>query len=566
MRFFALAPAAAALLLLAGCQGQSSSGSAATASAPGQVPADSISARDIGEHIRVLASDEFQGRKPFTAGEEKATAYIAAEFKRLGLQPSPNGTYFQPVPLVEITGTPAATMQVSGGKGQPLTLKHLQDYVAFTEREQPKVSLTNSPLVFAGYGVVAPEYNWNDYAGLDVKGKTVVVLINDPGFEIGDTTLFKGKAMTYYGRWTYKYEEAARQGAAGVLIVHNTKPASYPWGVVQSSWTGAKLYPQTADKGASKPAIEGWVQLDVAKRLFAAAGQNYDEAFAAANKRGFRGRPLGNLAVSTSVSNQLRRTESKNVVGVLPGTTRPDEYILYTAHWDHIGVGPVVAGDSIYNGAIDNASGVAALMSIAKGFARAKEKPARSIVFVAVTGEEQGLLGSAYYAAHPLFPLHKTVADLNMDALSAAGPMKDLTVVGYGQSELDEYARDAAQEQGRYIAPDPTPEQGSFFRSDHFSLAHVGVPALYASGRAEHRTKGTSYATQQREEYRSKHYHQPSDEYTPEQWDLTGMEQDARLLFRVGQRLAGETTFPQWKAGSEFKAIREKSLKAAPRT
>jgi Zn-dependent M28 family amino/carboxypeptidase len=555
----------AALLWLASCQSNGSSTTATDAAGQDTAPADSIRARDIGEHIRVLASDEFQGRKPFTVGEEKTTAYLAAEFKKLGLQPGPGGSYFQPVPLVEITGTPASTMQITGASGQPITLNYGQDYVAFTEREQPKVSLQNSPLVFAGYGIVAPEYGWNDYAGLDVKGKTVVVFVNDPGFESGDSTLFKGNTMTYYGRWTYKYEEATRQGAAGVLIVHDTKPAAYPWSVVQSSWSGAKLYPQTADKGASKPAVEGWLQLDAAKRLFQAAGLNYDDAFRAAHQKGFKAQPLGKLAVSTSIQNKLRRTESKNVVAVLPGTARPDEYILYTAHWDHLGIGPVVNGDSIYNGAVDNASGTAALLSIAKGFVQAKEKPQRSVAFLAVTGEEQGLLGSAYYAAHPLFALNKTVANLNMDALSSYGPMKDLTVVGYGQSELDEYARTAAKEQGRYVAPDPTPEQGSFFRSDHFSLAHVGVPALYAGGRSEHSTKGKDYTAKLREEYRSKHYHQPSDEYRPDM-DFSGMEQDARLLFRVGQRLAGETTFPQWKAGSEFKAAREKSLQAKPRT
>ena len=554
------------LALLAGCQSNPGTTSTAviTEDKPAPTSADTtialpagITGEAIGKYIKTLASNDFQGRKPFTAGEVKTTLFIAGEFKKLGLRPGLDSSYFQPVPLVEITGRPAPTMQVAG-KGKSLTLNSETDYVAFTEQEKPRVALEKSPLVFAGFGIVAPEYGWNDYAGLDVKGKTVVVLVNDPGFESGDSTLFKGNAMTYYGRWTYKYEEAARRGAAGLLIVHDTAPAAYPWSVVQSSWSGAKLYPQTADKGARKPAVEGWLTLAATKKLFAAAGQSYDSAFVAAHKKGFKPRLLGSLAISTSIDNKIQRRTSKNVLAVLPGTTRPDEYIIYTAHWDHLGIGPAVNGDSIYNGAVDNATGVAALLSIAKAFTLAKEKPARSIVFLAVTGEEQGLLGSAYYAAHPVFPLKKSVADLNMDALSVQGPMRDLTVIGYGQSELDDYARAAAQAQGRYVAPDPTPEKGSFFRSDHFSFAHVGVPALDASGKADNRAHGKAYAQARSEEYGAKHYHQPSDEYSLT-WDLRGVEQDAALLYQIGQRLAGETTFPQWKDGSEFKKIREES-------
>ncbi|SHI46289.1 Zn-dependent amino-or carboxypeptidase, M28 family [Hymenobacter daecheongensis DSM 21074] len=560
-----LAAGAVLLTLLAGCQSRTSD-TATTAAAPETAPTDTIlppapndgiTATGIGSYIKVLASDAYQGRKPFTIGEQKTTTFLANEFKKLGLKPGPDGTYFQAVPLVEITGMPAPTMQIGGGK-QPLTLNYKTDYMAFTEQEKEQVALTNSPLVFAGYGVVAPEYGWNDYAGLDVKGKTVVVLVNDPGNAENDTTMFKGHAMTYYGRWMYKYEEAARQGAAGLLIIHDTKPAAYPWSVVQSSYSGAKLRPQTADRGASKCALEGWLTLDAAKKIFQAAGQSYDEAYAAANKKGFRARPL-NLTLSTSIRNKLRRQTSKNVVAVLPGTTRPDEYIIYSAHWDHLGIGAPVNGDSIYNGAADNASGCAALLSIAKAFQQAKEKPARSIVFLAVTGEEQGLLGSMYYASHPLFPVHKTVADLNMDDLPNMGPMRDLTVIGYGQSELDDYARTAAQEQRRYIQPDQNADKGYFFRSDHFSLAHVGIPSLYASGQSDNWFKGKAFAQKAAEAFEANTYHQPSDEYSPTA-DYRGMEQDARLLFRVGQRLASETTFPQWKAGSEFKAIREKSM------
>ncbi|WP_324674238.1 M28 family metallopeptidase [Hymenobacter sp. GOD-10R] len=568
MHIFSSRLLASALLLglLASCQSQTKQTASTESGTPGAAPADTtitspndgITGADIGQHIKVLASDEFQGRKPFTAGEEKATAYLADQFRKLGLKPGPDGSYFQKVPLVEITGMPAPTMQITGGKSGPVTLNLSTDYVAFTEQEKPSVAVSNSPLVFAGYGVVAPEYKWDDYAGLDVKGKTVVVLVNDPGNAGNDTTFFKGNAMTYYGRWTYKYEEAARHGATGLLIVHDTKPAAYPWSVVQSSYSGAKLRPQTADKGASKCTLEGWLTLDATKRLFQAAGQSYDDAYAAANKPGFKAIPL-NLNVSTTIKNKLKRTASKNVVAVISGEKRPNEYVVYSAHWDHLGIGAPVAGDSIYNGALDNASGCAALLSIAKAYTQLEKGPGRSIVFLAVTGEEQGLLGSAYYAAHPLFPLNKTVADLNMDDLPASGPMRDLTVIGYGQSELDDYARAAAKEQDRYILPDQNAEKGYYYRSDHFNFAKVGVPALYASGGADSRSKGKEYMEKQHQEYEAKHYHQPSDEYNPK-WDLRGMEQDARLLFQVGLRLANETTFPQWKPGSEFKAIRQKSL------
>ena len=569
MRLFTLRgwllPAAAGLLL-AGCQGKSSSSETAatekqpeaapTDTASVATPADGITAALIGRHIKVLASDEYQGRRPFTAGEEKATNYLATEFKKLGLKPGPDGSYFQAVPLVEITGKPDPTATVAGN-GKTLTLKYRDDYMFLTEREQATVDIKNSPLVFAGYGVVAPEYKWDDYAGLDVKGKTVVVLINDPGNAGNDTTMFKGKAMTYYGRWGYKYEEAARHGATGLLIIHDTKPASYPWTVVQSSNGGAKLHPQTPDHGASKVALEGWMTLDAAKQLFTAAGQSYDDAYAAANKPGFRGKALG-LNISTTLHNKITLKTSKNVVAVLPGTTRPKEYIIYSAHRDHLGIGPAIAGDSIYNGALDNASGCAGLLAIAQGFVQAKDKPGRSIVFLAVTGEEQGLLGSAYYATHPLFPIANTVADINMDELLGFGPMRDLTVTGYGQSELDDYARTAAKEQNRYLLPDQHPETGSFYRSDHFSFAKVGVPSLYAKGEFESRLHGKAFAGEQRDDFDAKRYHQPADQYDPK-WDLRGAEQDARLLFRVGQKLASETTFPKWKPTSEFRATREKS-------
>ncbi|WP_426492206.1 M28 family metallopeptidase [Hymenobacter sp. 102] len=566
-----LLPAAPLLLglALAGCHTRPATTTTTTpapaettapaAPAPGAAPAEAIGAASISKYLRAVSSDEMLGRKPFTEGETRSTQYLADEFRRLGLQPGPNGTYFQPVPLVEITGASAPALLIKG-KGQPLSLQYKTDFVTFTQREQPTVSVQNAPLVFAGYGVVAPEYGWDDYAGLDVKGKTVVVLVNDPGNAGQDSTLFKGRAMTYYGRWTYKYEEAARHGAAAVLIVHDTQPAAYPWSVVLSGAVSPKLRPQTDNKGADKCALEGWLTLDAAKRLFQAAGQNYDQLYAAANTKGFKPRALGGLTLSGSIQNKLRRQTSRNVLAVLPGTTHPSEYILYSAHWDHFGIGKAIQGDSIYNGAVDDGTGLAALLSIAEAFQKSPEKPQRSIVFLAVTAEEQGLLGSAYYAQHPPFPLNKTVADLNMDMLWPYGPMKDLTVIGYGQSELEDYARAAAREQDRYVLPDQTPETGMFYRSDHFNFAHVGVPSLYASGGFESRTQGKQWIADKRRAYTADMYHKPADQFDPA-WDLSGIAQDAQLYFRVGQRLASETTFPKWRAGSEFKGAREKSMK-----
>ncbi|RSK24217.1 M28 family metallopeptidase [Hymenobacter metallilatus] len=546
-------------LTLTNCQPRPAATETAATTTPPVAPdtPTAISAATISKYLQAVSSDEMLGRKPFTEGETRSTQYLADEFRRLGLQPGPNGTYFQPVPLVEITGTPAPALLIKG-KGQPLSLEYKTDFVTFTQREQPTVSVQNTPLVFAGYGVVAPEYGWDDYAGLDVKGKTVVVLVNDPGNAGQDSTLFKGRAMTYYGRWTYKYEEAARHGAAAVLIVHDTQPAAYPWSVVLSGAVSPKLRPQTDNKGADKCALEGWLTLDAAKRLFQAAGQNYDQLYAAANTKGFKPRALGGLTLSGSIQNKLRRQTSRNVLAVLPGTTRASEYILYSAHWDHFGIGKAIQGDSIYNGAVDDGTGLAALLSIAEAFQKSPEKPQRSIVFLAVTAEEQGLLGSAYYAQHPPFPLNKTVADLNMDMLWPYGPMKDLTVIGYGQSELEDYARAAAREQDRYVLPDQTPETGMFYRSDHFNFAHVGVPSLYASGSFESRTQGKQWIADKRRAYTADMYHKPADQFDPN-WDLSGIAQDAQLYFRVGQRLASETTFPQWREGSEFRAARDKN-------
>ncbi len=515
-----------------------------------------VTADEIKSHIAVLADDSLQGRKPFSAGEVKAINYISGQFKKLGLAPGNNGSYFQEVPMVQITGTPTPTMSITGAKGN-LTLKAVEDYVIFSRREENSIQIKNAPMIFAGYGIVAPEYHWNDYAGLDVKGKVVVVLVNDPGFKSGDRTLFKGDTMTYYGRWTYKYEEAARQGAAGILIVHQTEPASYGWSVIKTSNTGGKLFLQQADKHRSRCEVEGWITDSVAKKIFASAGITGDIR-ALARKRDFKAIPL-NMNLSVGISNQLKYAMSHNVIAVLKGTARPDESIIYTAHWDHLGVGQAIKGDSIYNGAVDNASGVASLLSIAKAFTQVSTKPQRSIVFLAVTGEEQGLLGSEYYATHPIFPLNKTVANLNMDALGFYGETNDIAITGKGQNELEDEVTVEATKNGWHTVGDKKPGAGSYYRSDHFNFAKVGVPALDINNGVESIAHGAEWGQKQADDYNDHHYHQPSDNYSADM-DATGMAQIANMLFNIGYKLSNETTFPGWKNGSEFKAVRDKSM------
>ena len=510
-----------------------------------------IDTETLHRHLSVLASDDFMGRKPMTEGEEKTVNYLASEFKSLGLQPGSGDTYFQHVPMVEITGYPDDEMVVTG-EGKQFQFKIAEDFVVYTEKVEEMVALNDSELVFAGYGIVAPEYGWNDYEGLDVEGKTVIVLVNDPGFGSGDSTLFKGEQMTYYGRWTYKYEEAARQGAAGVLIVHETVPAGYPWLVVRNSWAGAKLN-ISSEKATDKCEVQGWISRETATRIFSEAGIS-DYSGMARNKD-FKPAPLG-MKVSVQVRNELVLNSSRNVVALLEGKSRKDEYIIYSAHWDHLGIGIPADGDSIYNGAEDNATGTSALLAIAEAYSKLEEKPDRSIVFIAVTAEEQGLLGSAYYAQNPIYPIEKTVANINMDGLPVFGPMKDLTITGYGQSEMDDYARKAAEKQGRYIIPDPDPGKGYFFRSDHFNFAKVGIPALYASGSYESMEHGVEYIKEKTAEWLSNRYHRPADEYDPETWNLKGLALDAQLLFEVGHTLSNNTDFPQWSEDSEFRNIR----------
>lgn len=515
-----------------------------------------ITAEDLQQHVATLASDEFQGRIPFTEGEEKTISYLKNAFQNMGLEPGNGDSYFQEVPLVEIDAIPDKTVTIEGN-GNSLSLELGKDYVALTRRVTDQVAVKDTELVFAGFGIVAPEYGWDDYAGIDWEGKTAVVLVNDPGFGSDDSTFFKGNTMTYYGRWTYKYEEAARQGADGVLVVHNTAPAGYPWGVVQNGWTGANLYLQSGNNNMDRCAFEGWITQAVAQQLFEMAG--VENALGNARTPGFQPVPL-NMSMSITLENTYESSTSQNVIAKVTGSERPDEYIIYTAHWDHLGIGDPIEGDSIYNGALDNASGTACLLEIADAFSQMPQKPERTVIFLAVTAEEQGLLGSEYYVENPIYPLTKTVANINMDGIQFRGKMKDLTIVGYGQSELDDYAKVAASKQDRYIYPDPNAEKGYFFRSDHFNFAKKGVPALYASGEYEHAEKGVEWTKQQSDAWISENYHQPSDEFIEGEWNFEGMVQDAQLLFEIGYQLSNESTFPQWKEGSEFKSIREEAL------
>jgi Zn-dependent M28 family amino/carboxypeptidase len=518
---------------------------------------ESITAADLAADTKILSSDEFEGRAPASEGEKKTVAFLEQEFQKLGLKPGNGQSFFQEIPMVVITADPSATLEVKDSR-KSVSFAFNNEFVADTLRVMEEVSLVDSEMVFAGYGIVAPEYNWNDYAGLDVRGKTVIVLINDPGFATQDPELFSGRKMTYYGRWTYKYEEAARQGTAGLFIVHETEPAAYPWAVVQNGWTGPQFNLVSEDNNMSRCAVEGWVQLEVARRIFKNAGLDFDEIKAAAAKPGFKAIPLG-LKASLTLHNTIQKVTSRNVIALLPGSKRPDECIIFMAHWDHFGRNPALAGDQIFNGARDNATGTSALIELAEAFKKLKRPPLRSIVFLATTGEEQGLLGSEYYATHPVFPAAKTAAAINMDALNVYGRMRDITVIGYGLSELDGYIEAAAREQGRTVNSDPTPEKGSFFRSDHFPFAKQGIPAVYPSCGVDHVEHGREWTLAKLQKYTAENYHKPSDEFDPN-WDLSGAIDDLRLLFKVGYRLAMASTFPNWKEGTDYRAKRDADL------
>lgn len=521
---------------------------------------DSIFEDDFSRHIQVLSADDFEGRSPSGVGEEKTINYLKAEFEKLGLEPGNGDSYFQEVPLVEITANPNTKLAIRGN-GQNNSFAYGNEFMAWTKRVVGNTAIRNSEMVFVGYGTEAPEYDWNDYEGLDLSGKTVMMLVNDPGYATQNDELFNGNSMTYYGRWTYKYEEAARQNAAGAIVIHETAPAGYPWAVVQGSWSGPQFDLVSDDNNMSRCAIEGWVTIESANKIFAQAGLDLESLKTEATKPGFKAVPMG-LTASLSLSNDIKQSTSNNFIAVLPGSDRSDEYVFYVAHWDHLGLDPNLDGDQIYNGAFDNATGTSGLIEIAEGFTKLSKRPARSIAFLAVTAEEQGLLGSKYYATNPIFPYTKTVASINMDGMNILGKMKDITIVGYGNSELDDYVIAAAKEQNRTVNPDPSPEKGFFYRSDHFSFAKEGIPSLYTDQGEDHVEHGKEWTKEQMADYTANRYHKPADEYNPD-WDFAGAIDDLKLLFKVGYRLANETSWPNWREGNEFKAKRDADMAAA---
>lgn len=510
------------------------------------------------QHVKVLASDEFAGRAPATPGGLKTVDYLEGEFKKLGLQPPFGESYRQPVALIEQTVTNAPALIITNADGSTDTLPYKQGSIAWSTRVAETAAIESSELVFVGYGVVAPEFDWNDYAAIDMSGKTAVILVNDPGFRTPEGGLFKGDTMTYYGRWTYKFEEAARQGAAGAIIVHEDAAAGYPWEVVSGSWSGAQYMLFTEEDNQGKLAVESWITQAAAESLFSNSGMNYQEMLARAGQPGFK--PVAMQATATvRLQNKSRKSTSYNVGGLIRGSARPDELFIYTAHWDHLGIKPVEGvEDVIFNGAQDNATGTSALLEIAQAFKALPNPPERSVMFLAVTAEESGLLGSAHYAANPAFPMVKTVAGINIDGMSTLGATDDVVVVGYGNSQMDDYLKTALEGQGRVLVPEPTPEKGYFYRSDHFNLAKKGVPMLYAEAGLKVRGKPAGYGKAESDRYVAERYHKAADEVHAE-WDNGGILQDMNAHFRIGVAISDSNDWPKWSQGNEFKAIREAS-------
>jgi Zn-dependent M28 family amino/carboxypeptidase len=540
--------ALATLLALLSCQPEPDAGDTHTG----------FSEEAMRAYVQTLGSDEFMGRKPGTPGEEITLDYLQEVFIDLGLKPAFGNDFRQKVPMVSVTVQPETTMKLSGKTGHA-ELEYKKDFVAFSRNLEEPLDLKNSGLVFAGYGIVAPEYNWNDYEGIDVEGKTVVVLVNDPGFATADPNLFNGNAMTYYGRWTYKYEEAARQGAAGLLIVHDDKGAGYPWSVVLNGAVIPKLYLKPSDGYRNRCKVEGWLTADAAERLFQTAGKDLTTLKAKAAEAGFQPVQL-DAQLTFGMESRFQEVTSYNIAGMIEGSKYPDEVVIYSAHWDHLGVGEPVNGDSIYNGAVDNGTSLAWMLEIADAFTRKSKAPERSVLFLAPTAEEQGLMGAQYYVQHPAFALEKTVANINNDLMLPYGRYKDVMVTGYGQSELEDMLEPFAEEQERYIFPDPNPHTGMYYRADHFPFAKAGVPALFARGNCDSREHGKEWARQKEAEWLQNNYHKTTDEYE-DWWDLSGTVEDAELLFSLGWELTNSRTFPKWKEGSEFKAVREEMMK-----
>jgi len=548
---------AATALALAACGGL---GADAALDIP-EVANGDISEATMKDVTRTLSSDEFEGRMPGTEGEEKTVALLIEKFKAAGLAPGNSGSWVQDVPLVEITGKDFAPLSIKGD-GIELSFSHGPEWVGVSYREDAATSIADSEMVFVGYGINAPERGWNDYEGLDVKGKTVVILVNDPDYETeGLEGTFNGRAMTYYGRWTYKYEEAARQGAAAALIIHDTKPASYGWNVVESSWSGPQAYPQYGENPPPRTLMNGWVTKDAGREILKSAGQDLDELTALAKTKGFKPVALG-LTASTSFANDIRSYNSKNVIGILPGTEYPEQYVIHTAHWDHLGrCTPAPDGDDICNGAVDNATGSAALVALAEAHNKAGA-PKRTLVFLAVTAEEQGLLGANYYAQNPVFPLAQTVGGVNMDAFQVMGKARDVTVIGGGKSQLDQFLAAALDAVAKVQTPDPTPEAGYYYRSDHFELAKRGVPMFYLRDGQDLVEGGKEAGAAANVDYRSNRYHGPKDEFD-ENWDWSGVMDNLQLYYRLGRMLAESSSWPNWVDGDEFRGIRDESCAAS---
>jgi Zn-dependent M28 family amino/carboxypeptidase len=528
--------------------------------APAAAADQSITPAALLDHIRTLASDEFEGRAPGTPGEERTVNYLVEQLKTLGLQPgNPDGTYIQRVPLTGFTAQ--STVSVTAPVG-PIELRAPNEVVAWSRRSRPEVKVTNADVVFVGYGVVAPEYGWDDFKDVDVRGKTVLILVNDPPVPVDpsdpeklDDTVFKGRAMTYYGRWTYKFEQASRKGAAAAIVIHQTGPAGYPWGVIMIS-SGRENFDLASDAGSGHCDVEGWVPVEAARKLCAVAGEDFEALKAAAVRRDFRPVPL-NLKANLTINSTLRQVASRNVIAKIEGSDPRlrNEYVVYTAHWDHLGHDPSAKGDGIYHGAADNAAGTAALLELARAFTRAR--PRRTVLFLSVTAEEKGLLGAKYYVTHPLYPLSATVANINMDGLNLWGPTRDVPIVGLGQSTLEDVLAPLARAQGRLVVPESDPAKGFYFRSDHFEFAKAGVPALYLDKGIDVIGKPEGYGKARRQAYIDNDYHQVTDTVKPD-WDLTGAAQDVQLLFQVGYAVANDDSHPEWKPTSEFRAAGER--------
>ncbi|MEZ5961373.1 MAG: M28 family metallopeptidase [Hyphomonadaceae bacterium] len=549
----------AGVIALAACATSDQQG-AAPATNIGAFQYAPLSSQALIEHVRVLASDEFEGRAPGTEGERRTIEYLQRAFAAAGLEPGvslPDGSrsWLQETTLVAATLTTPPTLTLAGRDGAR-NYTYATQFSAWTRRLDPTVDIQNAPLVFVGYGINAPELGWNDYEGVDMRGKIAVILINDPDFETGDDRGFGGRAMTYYGRWTYKFEEAGRQGAAGAIIIHETAPAAYPWAVIQSSTGSARWDIVREDRGASRAGFEGWINNEVAMETFRRANLDFNELKGRAQRPGFRAVRM-NLTGSMRLETRTEERTTYNVVGVLPGTQRPDETLIYSAHWDHLGHCPAINGDDICNGALDNATGTSALIELARRFSAAG-RPQRSVAFIALTAEEQGLLGALYYMQHPVFAPRNTVAAINMDGINNAGRTHDIEIVGYGQSEMDDLITQAVQAQGRRVAPDSSPEAGYFYRSDHLHFAQLGIPVLYTSNGVDMVEGGVERGNAINAAYVANNYHKPSDEVTAD-WDMTGGAEDLEALYAVGRGLADSNRWPEWRATSEFRAARVES-------